>query len=72
MYERFSHRVSDLPNLGTDWGDVVERLRQHQCCSSCTNARLPAVFGGQSTYDRVVSRMVNQIKWCIPAIPPTH
>ncbi|KAK8113017.1 hypothetical protein PG984_013543 [Apiospora sp. TS-2023a] len=58
-------RVADLPSLATDWGDVLERLRRRQFCSSCTNVRFAALAGAQSTYDKVMSRMVNNFKFCV-------
>ncbi|KAK7963923.1 hypothetical protein PG988_010897 [Apiospora saccharicola] len=61
-------RISDLPSLATDWGDVLERLRRRQCCSSCTDVRFAPLAGAQSSYDKVMSRMVNNFKWCISCL----
>lgn len=59
-----STKGSHIPNLPTDWGDVSERLRQMHCCLSCTDVRITTSPGVQSTYDKVMSRMVNSVKWC--------
>lgn len=61
---RISIRYFSLPQLPTDWGDVLERLRRGPRCLSCTNIRVVAPPGGQPVYDRVMSRMLNNVKWC--------
>ncbi|KAK6858220.1 hypothetical protein PG995_005919 [Apiospora arundinis] len=59
------NRSSELPRLRTDWGDIIARLRRRRCCSACINARVPVCGEGFcSLYEKVMSRMLNNVKWC--------